>query len=99
MARFMADRAQPRPGGQRYDREGLYHWAQSALRPRPASTLTEEDFRTAVAGQAARDAAGGQPKALSRPSARRRSTRKLEEAFEGAKRRRGRRTPRSWPSG
>jgi preprotein translocase subunit SecA len=28
MARFMAERAQMTPGGQRYDREGLFHWAK-----------------------------------------------------------------------
>jgi preprotein translocase subunit SecA len=61
MARFMADRGQG-PGGQRYDREGLYHWAaerfpglvvrsgngstESSGLPPVGVQLTEEDFRT-----------------------------------------------------
>jgi preprotein translocase subunit SecA len=45
MARFMAERAQPMPGGHRYDREGLYHWAKQRF-PGAADGLSEEDFRT-----------------------------------------------------
>jgi preprotein translocase subunit SecA len=44
MARFMADRHQV-PGGQRYDREGLYHWTSHRF-PESGARLTEEDFRT-----------------------------------------------------
>jgi preprotein translocase subunit SecA len=44
MARFMAER-QLQPGGQRYDREGLYDWAKQRF-PGAADTLFEEDFRT-----------------------------------------------------
>jgi preprotein translocase subunit SecA len=44
MARFMADRAQA-GGGQRYDREGLFHWAKQRF-PGQAESLNEEDFRT-----------------------------------------------------
>jgi preprotein translocase subunit SecA len=60
MARFMADRAQGPGGGQRYDREGLYHWARERFpglivplatgengeRVATNGHLTEEDFRT-----------------------------------------------------
>ncbi|HEV3255416.1 MAG TPA: SEC-C metal-binding domain-containing protein, partial [Gemmataceae bacterium] len=44
MARFMADRAAV-VGGQRYDREGLYHWARQRFGD-PSDSLFEEDFRT-----------------------------------------------------
>jgi preprotein translocase subunit SecA len=44
MARFMAERGQG-PGGHRYDREGLYHWARARF-PAAADRLTEEAFRT-----------------------------------------------------
>jgi preprotein translocase subunit SecA len=47
MARFMADRQQGAPpaGGQRYDREGLYHWSRARF-PGAADQISEEDFRT-----------------------------------------------------
>jgi preprotein translocase subunit SecA len=45
MVRHMADRPQAAAGGQRYDREGLYHWAQARY-PLAAAKLSEEDFRT-----------------------------------------------------
>jgi preprotein translocase subunit SecA len=45
MARFMAERQQVAVGGQRYDREGLFHWAQARY-PGLADSLSEEDFRT-----------------------------------------------------
>jgi preprotein translocase subunit SecA len=46
MARFMADRQQgPTAGGQRYDREGLYHWARIRF-PGFEGDLSEEAFRT-----------------------------------------------------
>jgi preprotein translocase subunit SecA len=45
MVRHMADRPQAAAGGQRYDREGLYHWALARY-PQAAAKLSEEDFRT-----------------------------------------------------
>jgi preprotein translocase subunit SecA len=45
MAQFMSERGQAAPGAQRYNREGLYHWAKdrfAAYRER----FNEEDFRT-----------------------------------------------------
>jgi len=47
MARFMSDRQQqPQPvGGQRYDREGLFHWAHQRF-PHASDSLNEDDFRT-----------------------------------------------------
>ena len=42
MARFMADRP-AQQGGQRYNREGLYHWAVVRF---PSAKFVEEDFRT-----------------------------------------------------
>ncbi len=45
MARFMADRTQAPGAGQRYDREGLYHWARMRF-PAVTDRLSEEEFRT-----------------------------------------------------
>ncbi|HEV3083109.1 MAG TPA: preprotein translocase subunit SecA [Gemmataceae bacterium] len=45
MARFMADRQQAAAGGQRYDREGLFHWTRMRF-GEASESLTEEDFRT-----------------------------------------------------
>jgi preprotein translocase subunit SecA len=45
MARFMAERSQVAAGGQRYDREGLFHWSRARF-PNSAELLSEEDFRT-----------------------------------------------------
>jgi preprotein translocase subunit SecA len=45
MARFMADRHQGPLGGQRYDREGLYHWTRVRFADAPGFP-SEEDFRT-----------------------------------------------------
>jgi preprotein translocase subunit SecA len=42
MARFMSDKP-AQGGGQRYNREGLYHWAVGRF---PGVTFVEEDFRT-----------------------------------------------------
>jgi preprotein translocase subunit SecA len=44
MARFMADRSSA-GGGQRYNREGLFHWANDRF-PQSRERLTEETFRT-----------------------------------------------------
>ncbi len=44
MQRFMSDRGAA-PGGQRYNREGLYHWARLRF-PHAADKLREDDFRT-----------------------------------------------------
>jgi preprotein translocase subunit SecA len=45
MTRFMAEGQQVRAGGQRYDREGLFHWTRMRF-PGISEYLTEEDFRT-----------------------------------------------------
>jgi len=45
MARFMADRQQAAAGGQRYDREGLYHWTRMRF-SEGSESMTEDDFRT-----------------------------------------------------
>jgi preprotein translocase subunit SecA len=45
MARFMAEKAGTPGGGQRYDREGLYHWARQRF-PSAADLINEEAFRT-----------------------------------------------------
>jgi preprotein translocase subunit SecA len=45
MARFMSDRPQHSGIGQRYDREGLFHWIHVRF-PGAADALSEEDFRT-----------------------------------------------------
>src|SRR5262249_12460438 len=45
MARFMSDRMLMTPGGQRYDREGLYHWATQRFAA-AADGFKEEEFRT-----------------------------------------------------
>src|SRR5262249_14763397 len=45
MQRFMSDRAHAAPGGQRYNREGLFYWAQVRF-PHATDKLREEDFRT-----------------------------------------------------
>ncbi len=45
MARFMAERPQTTPGGQRYNREGLFQWATMRF-PAVKEQITEEDFRT-----------------------------------------------------
>jgi preprotein translocase subunit SecA len=45
MARFMAERQQTAPGGQRYNREGLFQWAQMRF-PSQKNNISEEDFRT-----------------------------------------------------
>lgn len=44
MSQFMAER-QAQPGGQRYDREGLFRWAKTRFGP-AAESLTEDEFRT-----------------------------------------------------
>src|SRR5262249_44765512 len=45
MARFMAEKAPQVPGGQRYDREGLWRWVRQRF-PGKADALSEEEFRT-----------------------------------------------------
>jgi preprotein translocase subunit SecA len=46
MARFMTDRGGANvPGGQRYNREGLYQWAVARF-PEARASLSEEEFRT-----------------------------------------------------
>jgi preprotein translocase subunit SecA len=48
MASYMGERSQP--GGQRYDREGLFHWARKRF-PGNEEVLTEELFRTQSRGK------------------------------------------------
>jgi preprotein translocase subunit SecA len=45
MAQFMSERGQGGPGGQRYNREGLYAWAKERF-SQAAERLREDDFRT-----------------------------------------------------
>src|SRR5262249_27619155 len=45
MARFMAERAQLTPGGQRYDREGLFRWAKQRF-PGVTDSWSPEEFLT-----------------------------------------------------
>src|SRR5262249_40498307 len=45
MARFMAERTAGPGGGQRYDREGLYHWARERFAGAD-ELIQEEAFRT-----------------------------------------------------
>jgi preprotein translocase subunit SecA len=45
MLRYMADRGPGGPGGQRYNREGLYQWAIHRF-PDAKARLSEEEFRT-----------------------------------------------------
>jgi preprotein translocase subunit SecA len=45
MARFMAEKAQAPGGGQRYDREGLFLWANQRFE-KARDVLKEDDFRT-----------------------------------------------------
>jgi preprotein translocase subunit SecA len=42
---FMSDRRMHAPGGQRYNREGLYQWAQIRF-PQALDRLNEDEFRT-----------------------------------------------------
>ncbi len=45
MMRYMADQQGVAPGGQRYNREGLYYWAAMRF-PQARDRLHEEDYRT-----------------------------------------------------
>jgi preprotein translocase subunit SecA len=46
MARFMSDKTSAGvAGGQRYNREGLYHWARDRF-PQASAKIVEDDFRT-----------------------------------------------------
>jgi preprotein translocase subunit SecA len=45
MARFMSEKQPASPGGQRYNREGLYQWATLRF-PSARERIKEEDFRT-----------------------------------------------------
>jgi preprotein translocase subunit SecA len=46
MVRYMADRPTHVPGGQRYNREGLYQWAHARFGSGREGMLNEEEFRT-----------------------------------------------------
>jgi preprotein translocase subunit SecA len=45
MVRYMSDRGPGAGGGQRYNREGLYHWALERF-PKARERFSEEEFRT-----------------------------------------------------
>ena len=72
MARFMADAATAAPAGPALRPRRPVPLVPAALPPRRA--LTEEEFPHPVAGQAAGDAARGQPQAVYPQATRRRST-------------------------
>jgi preprotein translocase subunit SecA len=50
MAKFMSDQAPVIPGQQRYNREGLFLWAQERF-PAARERINEEDFRTQPRGK------------------------------------------------
>ena len=79
MARFMSDR--PGQGGQRYNREGLYHWAVGRF---PATTFVEEDFRTDSRAKLLEKLLAVSQAAYPRVN-QETIDEKLEEAFSGAK--------------
>src|SRR5262249_36055283 len=45
MTQFMSERGAGGPGGQRYNREGLYAWAKERF-PNAGDRIREDDFRT-----------------------------------------------------
>jgi preprotein translocase subunit SecA len=80
MARFMSDR--PAQGGaQRYNREGLYHWAVERF---PSATFGEEDFRTDSRAKLLEKLLEASRSAYPRIN-QEMIDEKLEEAFSGAK--------------
>ena len=96
MARFMADR-QTHPGaGQRYDREGLFHWAQQRF-PGAADSLSEEDFRTQSRARL-QEMLLEVSRHVTRSPARKRSTRSWKKSSAAPTPPKPR-TRRSWPSG
>jgi preprotein translocase subunit SecA len=82
MARFMADRQQV-PGGQRYDREGLFHWTRFRF-PETSTTLTEEDFRTLSRARLQEELREASRRAFP-SSGQEKIDEKLEESFSGTK--------------
>jgi preprotein translocase subunit SecA len=52
MAKFMSDQGPMMPGGQRYNREGLYRWAWERF-PGARERIVEDDFRTLSRGKLA----------------------------------------------
>jgi preprotein translocase subunit SecA len=86
MARFMSDTAQQPmvPGGQRYNREGLYQWAVHRY-PQAASRLSEEDFRTQSRGRLL-EMLLEVSRSCYPPARQETINDKLEEVFEGSRR-------------
>jgi preprotein translocase subunit SecA len=80
MARFMADRQQV-PGGQRYDREGLFHWTRQRFLDAPGFP-TEEDFRTQSRARL-QEQLLNVSRAYFPEKGQERIDEKLEEAFQG----------------
>src|SRR5262249_20269139 len=81
MARFMADR-QHVPGGQRYDREGLYHWTRQRF-PGISDSLIEEEFRTQSRARIQEDVLKVS-RSYSPKTGQDQIDQKLGQAFEGA---------------
>ncbi len=84
MARFMSDRPAPAAGGQRYNREGLYHWAAMRF-PQAREQFARGGVPHRIAGEAA-------TRSCWRSAGRRIPTtsqetidEKLDEAFSGTK--------------
>ncbi len=80
MARFMSDRP-AQGGGQRYNREGLYHWAVQRF---PSANFNEEDFRTDSRAKLLEHLLAASQAAYPRVN-QETIDEKLEEAFSGAK--------------
>jgi preprotein translocase subunit SecA len=80
MARFMADRQQV-PGGQRYDREGLYHWTRLRF-GETSTTLIEEDFRTLSRARLQEELREVSRRSFP-PSGQEKIDEKIEETFSG----------------
>ena len=84
MARFMAERAGTPGGGQRYDREGLYHWSRQRF-PAAADLLNEEAVPHRVARPACNNSCW-KPAARSIPQVDEETIdAQIEDAFSGTK--------------
>ena len=100
MARFMSDAARSAGAAASATTARACSAGPGRASPAPSAASPRRTSAPQSRSQAARDAARGRA-AQSFPTAdaRTRSTRKLDEAFERRHARRGRTTPRSWPSG
>jgi len=83
MARFMAERTSHQPGGQKYDREGLYAWARQRF-PGKADALSPEDFLTQSRSRLQETLLDVSRRYFPKVSEED-IDRQVEEAFEGAK--------------